>query len=665
MYLGDFTTANTVYVYFNTFDSNDPSASVTLTGLAASDILIYKNGSVTERSSTAGFTLLDTDGIDFDGKTGIHGFSIDLSDNTDSGFYAAGGEYTVVVAGVTVDAATVNFVAAQFSIERTGGALALLKGTNSLADIESKIDTLTTNLATVDTVVDGIQTDLSNGTDGLGALKSLIDTVDTVVDGIQTDLSNGTDGLGAIKADTAAILVDTAVIGAAGAGLTAIPWNASWDAEVQSEVADALAVYDPPTKAELDSGLAALNDLDTAGVATAVWNAATATYGSAGSYGLLVETNLDAPVSTVDTVVDSIKVDTAAILIDTADMQPKLGTPAGASISADIAAIEAQTDDIGAAGAGLTAIPWNASWDAEVQSEVADALAAFWTTPATLVDLIWDEPTSGHTTAGTTGLALTSASAPTAAAVADAVWDEALSGHLSAGSTGEALNAAGAAGDPWTTTLPGAYTGSQAGKMLSDIITDTAEIGAAGAGLTALASAANLAIVDTVVDSILVDTAEIGAAGAGLTALASAANLATVDTVVDAIKVDTAAILIDTADMQPKLGAPAGASISADIAAVKVDTAAVLVDTDTTIPASIASLPTATQNADALLNRDMSAVSDTNARSPLNALRLLRNKWNSAAGTLTVRKEDDATTAWTSALTGDAAADPVVGSDPA
>ena len=32
-----------------------------------------------------------------------------------------------------------------------------------------------------------------------------------------------------------------------------------------------------------------------------------------------------------------------------------LGTPAGASMSADIAAIEAQTDDIGAAGAGLTA----------------------------------------------------------------------------------------------------------------------------------------------------------------------------------------------------------------------------------------------------------------------------------------------------------------------
>ena len=40
-------------------------------------------------------------------------------------------------------------------------------------------------LATVDTVVDGIQSDLSNGTDGLGALKSLIDTIDTVVDAVK------------------------------------------------------------------------------------------------------------------------------------------------------------------------------------------------------------------------------------------------------------------------------------------------------------------------------------------------------------------------------------------------------------------------------------------------------------------------------------------------
>lgn len=40
----------------------------------------------------------------------------------------------------------------------------------------------------------------------------------------------------------------------------------------------------------------------------------------------------------------------------TGDSFARLGAPAGASVSADIAAIEAQTDDIGVAGAGLTAL---------------------------------------------------------------------------------------------------------------------------------------------------------------------------------------------------------------------------------------------------------------------------------------------------------------------
>jgi len=142
---------------------------------------------------------------------------------------------------------------------------------------------------------------------------------------------------------------------------------------------------------------------------------------------------------------------------------------------------------------------------------------------------------------------------------------------------------------------------------------------------------AKIDTIDSIVDAILLDTAEIGAAGAGLTALATAANLATV------------AGYIDT-----------------EVAAIKAKT-----DNLPASPAAVSDIPTATENADALLNRDMSAVSDTNARTPLNALRLLRNKWTSAAGTLTVTKEDDTTSAWTAALSGDADADPVVGSDPA
>ena len=80
--------------------------------------------------------------------------------------------------------------------------------------------------------------------------------------------------------------------------------------------------------------------------------------------------------------------------------------------------------------------------------------------------------------------------------------------------------------------------------------------------------------------------------------------------------------------------------------------------------AVIGIVPTAIENADALLNRDMSAVSDSNARSPLNALRFLRNKWSISGATLTVTKENDSTSAWTATVSTTAGADPVTGNDP-
>jgi hypothetical protein len=105
-----------LYVPFATYDSNDPTASVTMTNLAVTDIEIYKDGGTTQRDSDNGYALLDTDGIDFDGITGIHGFSVNLADNSTAGFYAAGSQYWVVVSSVTVYAGTINFIAATFRI---------------------------------------------------------------------------------------------------------------------------------------------------------------------------------------------------------------------------------------------------------------------------------------------------------------------------------------------------------------------------------------------------------------------------------------------------------------------------------------------------------------------------------------------------------------------
>ncbi len=51
--------------------------------------------------------------------------------------------------------------------------------------IDTEITTIINNLAAVDTVANGIQTDLSNGSDGLGALASLITTLNAVADAIK------------------------------------------------------------------------------------------------------------------------------------------------------------------------------------------------------------------------------------------------------------------------------------------------------------------------------------------------------------------------------------------------------------------------------------------------------------------------------------------------
>jgi len=150
----------------------------------------------------------------------------------------------------------------------------------------------------------------------------------------------------------------------------------------------------------------------------------------------------------------------------TGDSFARLGAPAGASVSADIAAVEAQTDDIGAAGAGLTAVPWNAAWDAEVESEVADALAAY------------DPPTAAELTAEIDSVQadIAALNDPTAAAIADAVWDEAKAGHVAAGSFGDEVQAHALSSevaavqadtDDIQTRLPAALV---AGRMSSDAV---------------------------------------------------------------------------------------------------------------------------------------------------------------------------------------------------
>lgn len=133
---------------------------------------------------------------------------------------------------------------------------------------------------------------------------------------------------------------------------------------------------------------------------------------------------------------------------------------------------------------------------------------------------------------------------------------------------------------------------------------------------------------------------------------------------------DQSLIIAATDAVMTRLGAPAGASVSADVAAVKADTAAVKLKTDN-LPASPAATGAAmtltagerTSVADALLGRNIAGGSSA-GRLVKDSLAFLRNKWTVAGGVLTVYDTDDTTVLWTAAVGSDAAALPVVSSDP-
>lgn len=114
----------------------------------------------------------------------------------------------------------------------------------------------------------------------------------------------------------------------------------------------------------------------------------------------------------------------------------------------------------------------------------------------------------------------------------------------------------------------------------------------------------------------------------------------------------------------------AGAAVSASSAQIGVNViqAAGTAWGSGAITAASLATDAGTEIADAVLDRDMSVGTDsgtTTVRTVRQALRFLRNKWSISGSTLTVTKEDDTTSSWTSALTTDASAVPVTASDPA
>lgn len=290
--LGDFEVGDTIYFPFDTYDSN--GASVTISGLAVTDIEVYKDGSTTQRASDNGYALLDTDGIDFDGTVGLHGFSIDTSDNSDAGFWAAGSQYWVNINAITVDGQTVRFTyyltLGRLAKPTTAGRSIDVTATGAVGIDWGNIENPTTTVGLTGTTTAWnsawdaeVESEANDALVALG-LDHFISTSVTGADVANNSIAarlasssatadwdtyvNTTDSLQAIR-DHVGDGTNLTEAGGTGDHLTTVPWNSAWDAEAQSECNDALVAnhldhllavdYDPASKPGTATAL--LNEL--------------------------------------------------------------------------------------------------------------------------------------------------------------------------------------------------------------------------------------------------------------------------------------------------------------------------------------------------------------------------------------------------------------------
>lgn len=369
--------------------------------------------------------------------------------------------------------------------------------------------------------------------------------------------------------------------------------------------------------------------------------------------------------ASVNVIDDFLDTEIAAILaaVDTeiASIISTLGTPAGASVSADIAAIEAQTDDIGAAGAGLTAVPWNAAWDAEVQSEVDDALIAQRLDELLNADSDIDgaaPPTVGsvfhEVLSKTAGSFTYDQTTDSLEAIRDKETDietdtQDIQGRLPAALVGGRIDA---------------HVGSMAAAVIaaatfaaSAIDNNAIATGAISSGKIAAGAITAGKFAAGAIDAAAIGTDAIDADALAANAVAEIqAGLATSAAI--------AAIQADTDDIQTRLPAAlVGGRIDSSVGAMAAGVVTAAAVATGAVDADALSTDAAEEIADAILGRNLAGGSN-GGRDIRSALRVLRNRRAIAAGTLTVRQEDDVAVAWTAAVT-TAAGNPITDVDPA
>lgn len=335
----------------------------------------------------------------------------------------------------------------------------------------------------------------------LAAAKSVVDNIETKLGLPDITIA---DDIAGVKAETALIKAKTDNLPAAPAAVGDIPTAVANAAQVRTNLTTELGRIDAAISSRstyaggdtagvttllsriasaltITTGKVDVNDktgfsLSGAGV-QAIWDALTSALTVVGSIGKRLSDYVDAAISSRSTYAGG---DTSGV---TTLLSRIVGTLAAGTHNA-------QTGDsfarIGAAGAGLTALGDTrlANLDATVSSRLA---AASYTAPPSAAANASQVRTELTTELGRIDVAVSTRLAtagytvpPTVGEIADANWDEALSGHLTAGTTGKALSDASAAGTP----LDAAGVRAAVGLATNNLDAQLASIPAAASAAT-------------------------------------------------------------------------------------------------------------------------------------------------------------------------------------
>ena len=523
---------------------------------AVTDVL-PDSGALSSIATAAALAVVDQNVDDVESAVG----ALDAAASAD---YGTSRPAMAMLRKLGADVATVDGVADAILVD-TGTTLPATLGSPAGASMSADV-------AAVKSVVDGIQSDLSNGTDGLGALKDLIDTVDTVADGIQSDLSNGTDGLGVIKSAIDAVSTAVSAVqnntrfvavvppklnrpgsGSEAVGIVAYLYDTSGNMEdpdsnelfVKIMQVDGTAIA---SRYYSDSGLSSAISAEGSGTFSGYYPL---TRVAAGKYMFFYK-------SSTGDAEESLSVEFGWEEGSAARLQAR-----GMQISdaADLDDIVADTNEL------------QGDWtdggrlDTILDSVLADtaALDSAWADGGRL-DAILDGVLADTATLGAPAGASHAADIAAIKTVVDSIL-------VDTGTTlDDLIDTEIAAILADTHELQGDWVDGGRLDLLLDAVKAVTDALPDSGALSSIATAAALAVVDQNVDDVEAAVGALGAAasadyGTDKTAMGMirklGADVATVDGVADAILVDTGTTIPAT------LGSPAGASMSADVAALK------------------------------------------------------------------------------------------------